>query len=225
VDLYIVFGSETKLLRDLFLKKECFFIRIYNKRVPKPLSNSIDVNGFESFKKEFDNFNKSYKPSKIIFIGAAFLVQNKLLVQENNEDVSKMLNTNIIDYVTYVKYLIPHMMKIRSGNFIFLSSFRATTTARGLSLYSSSKAFCEKFFETIGIEYGSFGVYSTSIRLGCMDGRMIEVIEDNKLKSLLSNVGNRRLGNSTDVLKTIDFILSNDYVNGGVIDLTSGISF
>ena len=225
MDLYVVFGSETKLLRELFIKKDCFFIRIYNKRVPEPHSNSIDVNSFEFFKKEFEIFNNIHKPSKIIFIGAAFLVQNKLLVQENNEDVSRMLNTNIIDYVTYVRYLIPFMMKIRSGNFIFLSSFRATTTARGLSIYSSSKAFCEKFFETIGIEYGSFGIYSTSIRLGCMDGRMIEVIEDNKLKNLVSNVGNRRLGNSTDVLKTIDFILLNDYVNGGVIDLTSGISF
>ena len=48
-DLYIVFGSETKLLKNLFLKENVSFIRIYNNRIPSELPNSIDVNSFENF--------------------------------------------------------------------------------------------------------------------------------------------------------------------------------
>jgi hypothetical protein len=58
-----------------------------------------------------------------------------------------------------------------------------------------------------------------------MEGRMIDVIQDDYKENLLKNVGSKRLGNSNDVLNTIDFILENNYVSGGVIDLTSGISF
>jgi NADP-dependent 3-hydroxy acid dehydrogenase YdfG len=224
-DLYIVFGSETKLLKELFLKSNVFFIRIYNNRVPSKLSNAVDVNSFENFKSEFENIFKKDKPKRVIFLGAAFLVQNNLLIMEKQSDLDSMLETNISSYVKYSRYLIPFMLKIKSGQFIFLSSFRAVTTARGISVYSASKAFCEKFFETIGIEYGSHGIYSTSIRLGCMEGRMIDVIQDDYKENLLKNVGSKRLGNSNDVLNTIDFILENNYVSGGVIDLTSGISF
>ena len=73
-DLYIVFGSETKLLKNLFTKKDVFFIRIYNNRVPSKLSNSIDINSFENFKLEFEVFIEKNKPKKIIFIGAVHIV-------------------------------------------------------------------------------------------------------------------------------------------------------
>ena len=224
-DLYIVFGSETKLLKNLFLKENVSFIRIYNNRIPSKSSNSIDVNSFENFKSEFEKAFNLAKPKKIIFIGAAFLVQNNLLIMEKQNDLDNMIETNISSYVKYARYLIPFMLKIKSGQFIFLSSFRAVTTARGISVYSASKAFCEKFFETIGIEYGSHGIYSTSIRLGCMEGRMMDVIQDDYKKNLLKNIGSKRLGTSGDVVNAIDFILANNYTSGGVIDLTSGISF
>lgn len=224
-DLYIVFGSETKLLKDLFFKENVSFIRIYNNRIPSELPNSIDVNSFEKFKIEFENFFYENKPKRIIFIGAAFLVQNNLLILEKQSNLDSMLETNVYSYVRYSRYLIPFMLKIKSGNFIFLSSFRAVTSARGVSVYSASKAFCEKFFETIGIEHGSHGIYSSSIRLGCMEGRMMDIIQGDYKKNLIKNIGAKRLGTSVDVLNTIDFILANNYVSGGVIDLTSGISF
>ena len=75
------------------------------------------------------------------------------------------------------------------------------------------------------MENGIFGIYSTSIRLGCMDGKMINVLPKDKIKQYTLSTGNRRLGNSEDVLNTIKYILKNQYCNGGVIDLTSGISF
>ena len=224
-DLYIVFGSETKLLKEIFSKPDSFFIRIYNRQVPVQMSNAIDVSSFDSFKLVFEKILQETPPKRIIFIGAAFLVQNNLLILEDQSELDKMIQTNITSYVNYARYLIPFMLKIKSGQFIFLSSFRAVTTAKGVSVYSASKAFCEKFFETIGMEYGPRGVYSTSIRLGCMEGRMIDVIEDSYRDTLLKNIGAKRLGNSRDVANVIDFILENNYVSGGVIDLTSGISF
>lgn len=224
-DLYIVFGSESELLKDLYKRENTFFFRIYNNRVPTPMQNSIDVNSFEKFKLKFEVFFKKNKPKKIIFLGAAFVTQTKLFFQEKITDVNHILNSNITNYVLYAHYLIPFMFKIRNGQFVYLSSFRATTTSRGVSLYGASKAFGEKFFEIIGKENASFGINSASIRMGYFDGRMTNLMSDDKIKQFKLSVGNRKLGSSQDLIKAIDFIIENKYTNGGTIDLTGGISF
>lgn len=225
LDLYVVFGSETMLLKGLMDFENAYFIRIYNNRVPAKLENAADVNNFKDFKKVFDEKFNELKPKRIIFVGAAFIVQNGLFVKETEESIDHALDTNVMQYVKYCHFLLPYMIKIKGGNFIYISSFRATTTARGITLYSAAKAFGEKFFEVIGKENGFFGIYSTSIRLGCFDGRMIHTLGEDKVKQFTLSVGNRRLGTADDLVKTIKFALENNYTNGGVIDLTGGISF
>jgi 3-oxoacyl-[acyl-carrier protein] reductase len=225
VNLYIVYGSETKLLTELFSFDDAFFIRIYNSAIPEKLENAVDVNSFDQFKDVFEKKFKELTPKKIIFIGAAFLTQKSLFLNETKKNIDKSLDVNILQYVQYCHFILPYMVKIKSGNFIYLSSFRAQTTARGISLYAASKAFGEKFFEVIGKENGAFGVSSTSIRMGYFDGRMTNVMAPEKIKKFTLSVGNRRLGSASDLIGAIKFILSSSYTNGGAIDLTGGISF
>ena len=220
-----MYGSESKLLSKMYEKKNVQFIRIYKTRKPKPLENAIDVNTIMNFEKEFIDFFKKEKVKKIIFIGAAFIVQNALFIKEKKQNIDVMIKTNVTSYVNFAHFLIPYMIKIKSGNFIFLSSFRSKATTRGVSIYSASKSFCESFFEVIGKEYGALGVFSNSIRLGCFDGRMFEVVDDEKKKRLISAVGNRRLGTSEDLMKAIEFLVDSNYSNAGVLDLSAGISY
>jgi NAD(P)-dependent dehydrogenase (short-subunit alcohol dehydrogenase family) len=80
------------------------------------------------------------------------------------------------------------------------------------------------FFETIGKEYGSLGINSSSIRMGYFDGRMTTELDEKKLKGIKLNAGNRRLGQAKDLINAINYILENNYTNGGVLDLTGGIN-
>ena len=206
-DIYIIYGSETKLLKNIYSKKNAFFIRIYNQKKPSYLTNSFDTNSYEIFCLKFEEIIKLKKTKRIIFIGAAFIFQNALFVSEKFSDIQSMINTNISNYLKFVHFLIPHMIKLKSGNLIFLSSFITQATTKGVSIYAASKSFCETFFEVLGKEYGSFGVYSNSIRLGCFNGEMFNILSKEKQKKLLLSIGNRRLGTSRDLIKAIDFIL------------------
>ena len=85
--------------------------------------------------------------------------------------------------------------------------------------------FGEKFFEIIGKENAAFGVRSASIRMGYFDGRMTNIMDEDKIKSFKMSIGNRRLGTSEDLIEAINFIIDNKYSNGGTIELTGGISF
>ena len=166
---------------------------------------------------------KQKKISRIIFLGAAFLTQSKLFISLNDDEIDTLMETNIINYIRLTRLILPFMLKLK-GNIIYLSSFRSNTTSRGISLYAVSKAFGERFFELIGKEYGALGVYSSSIRMGYFDGRMTTRLDDSKVKSIKLNAGNRKLGTSADLLRSIDFIIENPYTNGGTIDLTGGIN-
>ncbi len=225
VNLYVVYGSESELLEDIFAFEDSYFIRIYNNRLPKKLKNAADVNNFEHFQKVFDDKVKEITPKRIIFIGAAFLTQQNLFLHESKENITKSLDINIFQYVQYCHFMLPYMTKIKSGNFIYLSSFRSQITARGISIYAASKAFGEKFFEVIGKENAIFGVHSTSIRMGYFDGRMTNLMDPDKIKKFTLSIGNRKLGSKSDLISAIKFVLENKYTNGGTIDLTGGISF
>jgi len=224
-DLYVVYGSESELLEDIFLFKNSYFVRIYNNRIPKKLKNATDVNNLDDFKKIFTKKIAELKPLRIVFIGAGFLTQKDFFIKETLEDIEKSIDVNIMQYIQLTHFLLPFMIKIKSGNFIYLSSFRSQVTCRGVSIYSASKAFGEKFFEVIGKENAIFGIYSTAIRMGYFDGRMITSMNPEKITKIALSTGNRRLGNKDDLTKTIQFILNTNYVNGGVIELTGGINF
>jgi short-subunit dehydrogenase len=224
-DLYVVYGSQSELLKDIFLSKNSYFIRIYNNRIPEVIKNASDVNNLNDFKIVFKKKFDELKPHRLVFIGSAFLTQKNLFLNETQENIQNSLDINISQYVQLVYYLLPFMVKIKSGNFIYLSSFRSQQSCRGVSLYSACKAFGEKFFEVIGKENAIFGIYSTSIRMGYFDSRMLDLMDAEKIKKISLSIGNRRLGNKDDLTKTIQFILANNYVNGGVIELTGGISF
>ena len=136
-----------------------------------------------------------------------------------------MIETNITNYIEYTHFLLPYMLKLKAGQFIYLSSFRAVHTSKGISIYSSSKAFGEKFFEIIGKEYGSKGVFSTSIRMGYFDGKMLRKLDPKLSNDVIYKIANRQLGSSRDLNKTIEYIIQNNYTNGSIIELTGGINY
>ena len=53
---------------------------------------------------------------------------------------------------------------------------------------------------------------------------MTTQLEDKKLKGIKLNSGNRRLGQPNDLMNAINYIIDNNYTNGGVLDLTGGIN-
>lgn len=213
-------------MKELYKKKNCKFIRIYNSnKLSTDDKNSSFINSPDQLDETLSIAMQENKDiSRIVFIGAGFLSQSSLFIQLNKEEIDKLIRANISNYLTCAHTVLPYMMKLKSGNLIYLSSFRSKVSSRGISLYAASKAFGEMFFETIGKEYGSLGIYSTSIRMGYFDGRMTTQLDDKKLKGIKLNSGNRRLGQPNDLMNAINYIIDNNYTNGGVLDLTGGIN-
>lgn len=222
--VFVVYGSETSLLSPLFSRTDVNFIRIYNQTVPKKSDNCVDINQISLLKDELEKI-KNTPGLEIVFIGAAFKIQNELFISEKPEDIAKSIEVNIVNYTKIAHILLPYMLKHRWGRMIYLSSFRSHVTGKGTSIYSSSKAFGEKFFEILGKEYGRAGITTTSIRMGYFDGRMTKYFDNEKIESIKGNIANNKFGEATDLVDAIDFCIANPYANSGILDLNGGLVY
>ena len=193
MDLFVVYGSETSVLSELYDRPDSKFLCIYNRRVPASSPNKVLFNSVSKFVDEFKQMDcREFK--RIVFVGAAAKITNALFVNQDLEQIAQLIETNVENYLKLANAILPTMLEVGCGRFIFLSSFRSSATCAGTSVYSASKAFGEKFFETIGKEYGSLGVTANNIRLGCFDGEMFRNLDKKIQTEFMRKIGNRRLG-------------------------------
>lgn len=228
MNLYIIYGSESLLLKPYIdsISNDSICFRIFNKKIPPKKPNFFDFQFNTSFTKDFINqFNLNAKKiKKIIFIGAASILETNLLVSSDENIIEKILDTNVKNYIKISKLLIPLMLKVKSGSFIYLSSFRSIKPTKGTILYSSTKSFCETFFKGIGREYGRFKITSHIIRMGAFDGKMLHDLGSEYTKKVNKQISLGREGTPEELSNTIKFCEENPYTNNGIIEINGGLN-
>ena len=225
----ILYGSESELIKDLYeANDDCKIIRIYGSRLPLESNKSINIcgNTHSMVADILSNISEAKKGDQIIFVGAAFLSDNSLLASLKEQELDKLLNLNIISYVKLVKSLLPIMVRIRYGNFIYLSSFRSGNPTKGAVIYSASKAFGESFFMGIAREYGRYGIKTNSLRMGYFNGRILSSLGGPEaIQKVTSRSALRRLGCADDLRKAILFCIDTPYTTGGILDINGALDF
>jgi 3-oxoacyl-[acyl-carrier protein] reductase len=200
-------------------------IRIYGKTPPAARASTWDIDNVGDLPDCLVQLQSSIPKPRIAFIGGGFMSQSRLLIQESKDSLDRQLEANVTNYVRATSSLVPLMVRSRFGRFVYLSSFRSQVAARGVSIYSASKAFGEAFFRAVGVEYGSFGVTSVSIRMGFFSEGLLSGVNEELLTDLKRQTALGRLGTPRDVAQAISYALTSEFTNGGVIELDGGLSF
>jgi NAD(P)-dependent dehydrogenase (short-subunit alcohol dehydrogenase family) len=226
----ILFGSESDLIKSLFTPNENqIVIRIYGNNVPSIDNGCINIDGKSEnlINLVVEILSKAIRGDSIVFIGAAFLVDNSLLVGLKNKEIEKLLDLNINAYVLLASVILPIMIKIRSGNFIYLSSFRSLNPTKGAIIYSASKAFGEIFFIGIAREYGRFGIKSNVIRMGYFNGRILSSIPGGgpAINKITNRNALKRLGEAEDLQLAIEYCLNAPFSTGGILEINGALDF
>jgi NADP-dependent 3-hydroxy acid dehydrogenase YdfG len=228
--LYIIYGSETLLLKPLIKQISCaresFCVRIYNNKIPTKINNFFDLKYNNFFTKQFEKTIQKLpkKIEEIIFIGAASIMQQSLFWSEKKDVIDKAIDVNIKNYLFLIHRILKMMMSIKFGRFIYLSSFRSIKPTKGTVIYSSCKAFGETFFKGIGLEYGSFNITTHVIRMGAFDGKMLHELGDDYEDKISKKISLKRPGTAEELCNTINFCINNPYQNSGIIELNGGLN-
>lgn len=227
IDSLVVYGPLSHALTSFLevVPQSVPMIRIYGQTAPPPRTAAWDIDNVGAFPDCLAELQSLLPRPRIAFIGAGFVSQSRLLIHETRDSLDHQLVANVANYVHMANSLLPQMVRSRFGRFVYLSSFRSQVASRGISVYSASKAFGETFFRSIGVEYGSFGVTSVSIRMGYFSEGLLRGANEEDLAALRRQTALGRLGAPLDVAQAVSYALSSEFTNGGVIELDGGLSF
>lgn len=222
--LYIIYGSESSILKNIYNNKS-YFIRIYNRSIPEIKKNCIDISiqEIQKTKLEIKNIILKHDIRKLIFIGSGFYSENKIFASLTEEEISTSNNTNIINYQNILQQIIKNTPAKFEKILIYLSSFRSNSPTTGATLYSASKAYGEILFKSLAYEYSMFNLRTFSIRMGFFEGRMKNAFNEVKINSIKKNISLKRFGRSEELIDTIELIIKNKYLSGGVIEINGGL--
>ncbi|OTA98672.1 hypothetical protein M426DRAFT_103753 [Hypoxylon sp. CI-4A] len=157
-----------------------------------------------------------------ILVNAAGISQNSFLFLTNQSDVDQLIATNLMGTIWGCKYMIPKMMKQKSGCIINVSSLLATNGGRGASVYAASKAGIVGLTRSLAWEVGRFGIRANVLLPGYIQTDMTKDMDKKGELSALIPMG--RLGLAEEVAEAALFLAKNSYAHNCVLNIDGGLS-
>jgi len=180
---------------------------------------SVDFNDME----QLDRFVQK-RHNIDILINAAAVTRAELLPVLKNDDVSRMLNVNILAAVKLCRAVIPGMVSRRRGIIVNISSAAALRGNRGQSVYAGTKGFIESFTRSMAAEYGGRGIRVNAVAPGAIAAGSLKELLAYGEKEVKESVVSNRLGTPGDVAAVVAFLCSENasFINGKSIGVDGG---
>ncbi|OQW95714.1 MAG: hypothetical protein BWK79_01420 [Beggiatoa sp. IS2] len=172
---------------------------------------------------EIDDFCKKIGEVDI-FINAAAVTTTDLLAHLTDEEITVMLNVNILALIKISQTVIRSMLLKRNGIIITISSVAAQRGNRGQTVYAGTKGFVEAFTRSLAAEYGSRNIRANCVAPGPINAGNLKSLLDYAAAEVKDSVTVPRLGNANDVAAAVAFLCSEEasFINGACISVNGG---
>ena len=138
--------------------------------------------------------------------------------------IKKQVDVNVMGTVNIVSCALPYMRDKSYGRIILMSSVLADTPVVSTSIYAGSKGFIESYAKCVALENVKKHITVNCIQLGYFDAGLTYKIPEEFRASILENIPMKRFGSPEELVSTINFLVSNEYVTGTSLKINGGIS-
>lgn len=144
-----------------------------------------------------------------------------LMTDMDDEEVFKMIQLQITSPFLITKYLLPNMVRSKSGNIIVISSIWGFTGASCEVLYSTVKGGLNTFVKALAKEVAPSGIKVNGVAPGAIDTQMLSHLSEDEIHDLEQEIPMGRLGQPSEVADLVEFLLSerSTYINGQIISI------
>ena len=199
-------------------------IGIYNNSKPTDKAEfftKIDVCNID----EINNFVELRKEelNDITLINCAGISYNSFTHKSDSEKWKSVVETNLFGTYNFIRALLPIMREQRFGRIINFSSVVATRPTPGVSAYAASKSALWGLSKSIAIENAALNININNINLGYSELGMIETVPEEYKRKVISQIPAGELCGSSDILNTVNYLISTRYITGSSIDLSGGL--
>jgi 3-oxoacyl-[acyl-carrier protein] reductase len=134
-----------------------------------------------------------------------------------------VIDVNLTAPFVMAKCVLAHMTAHGGACIINFSSISSSGNA-GQAAYSAAKAGIEGLTRTMAIELGPLGVRVNALALGFVDVPTTrEAVTEKKLAEYGGRTSLGRLGRVDEVINAVEFLASNTFVNGAIVQVDGGL--
>ena len=147
-----------------------------------------------------------------------------LLATQHNSEIEALLRPTVLSPIILTKYIVRQMMADGEGRIINMSSIIATTGYNGLSVYGASKAAATGFTRSLAREVGKLGITVNAIAPGFVDTELTKTLSDDQRKRIAGRSALRRLPETDDVARMVEYLLGDGgrNITGSVLTIDAG---
>ncbi|MDD3872792.1 MAG: SDR family oxidoreductase [Methanosarcina sp.] len=135
----------------------------------------------------------------------------------------EVIETNLIGVQHTLRHLLPKMRERHFGRIVLLSSVVPQMGVPGTSAYAASKSAMWGLGKAVAIENAKYGITINTINLGYFDIGMIQDVPVQTLESIIAQIPCGKLGNPSNIVSAVNFLIDSDYTTGSQINLNGGL--
>ncbi len=161
-----------------------------------------------------------------VLVNNAGITRDGLLARMSEENYDLVIAVNQKSVYNMMRYVVPVMMKQRSGRIINMSSVAGLHGNAGQFNYSASKAAIIGMTKSAAKELGSRNINVNAIAPGFISTPMTDALTDEQKKAIFDMIAMKRYGSVEEIAGVASFLAGKDssYVTGQVIEISGGLS-
>lgn len=207
-----------------------------NKRAAETVVDSIKALGGEALLVEADVSQEATAEAAVaavtkgwgqidILVNNAGINRDRLLLRMKPDDWDQVLEVNLRGAFLCSKYVMPHLIKQRSGRIINISSVVGISGNPGQANYAAAKAGLIGFTKAVAREVASRNVTVNAVAPGYITAGMVQDLSDETRQQILARIPMGRFGTPEDVAEAVLFLCGDgaSYVTGQVLTIDGGL--
>lgn len=156
-------------------------------------------------------------------IHCAGITRDNLAIRISEQDWDDVINLNLKTAFMLSKHAIAYMSKQKQGRIIFITSVVGETGNVGQANYVASKSGLTGLAKALAIEWGSRNIFVNCVQPGFIETDMTASLNPEWKNVLLSKIPLKRMGQPSDVVDAVMFLLNTNYITGCSIRVNGGM--
>jgi 3-oxoacyl-[acyl-carrier protein] reductase len=171
---------------------------------------------------------KEFGKIDILINNAGIGSPKRFIVDSEETDWYRTINTNLNGIFRTIKAIVPHMRSRKTGNIVNISSNVTRRLAPNFGPYAVSKAGLEALTQVLAKEEAGNGIRVNAIAPGFVDTDLLQTafheVGIEKAEALLHSIPLKRLGLPSEIADMVAVLASNvsSYVTGQIIYVNGG---
>ena len=183
----------------------------------------VDVSKYDDVKKLVNEVISIFGHIDIL-INCAGISSYNLLIDESDENIDKVINTNLIGTINMCKEVSKNMIKRNYGKIINISSVWGIFGASNETVYSASKGGINTFTKALAKELAYCNINVNAVAPGVVNTKMMSKFSEKELDEIKNEIPFGRFAEPKDISNLVLFLASDasNYITGQIIQIDGG---